>query len=245
MLQPLRILLMLSFAALAAPAVAQQAQWRVTPYAWLAGFKGDVGLQGDAAGLSGRTDVDPGYDLKTVGAMLHLDYRSGRVSAFGDWTYANVKGDSPTPLAALYAGTDVKVRGNIVEANVGYDMLATPDAAVDVFGGVRYYDLNVDLGLREGVLPGTVISGSKTWADGIIGVRGTTRFADNWEAIASADIGGGGSDLAWQLYAGIGYRASWGTVLAGWRHLHVNYESSSYKLDGALTGPFIGASFQF
>ena len=232
---------------LVVPALAQQGQWTITPYAWLAGFDGTLGTEGTPPGLmGGRIDVDTsGVKLKQVGAMLHINYRQGPWSAFGDWTYANVKADSPTPFATLYAGTDVKVRGNIVEANVGYDLLPSRDSHVDVFGGIRYYDMHIDLALRQGTLPGASVGGSSSWADGVVGVRAITRFADKWQAFASADVGGGGSDLAWQLYGGVGYQFSWGSLIAGYRHLHVNYVKNSYKLDGALTGPLIGASFQF
>jgi hypothetical protein len=238
----------LSFAVLlATPCTAQPAEWTITPYAWIAGFDGTLGTEGTPPGLNGgRIDVDTsGVKLKQVGAMLHLNWRQGRVSAFGDWAYANIKADSPTPFATLYAGTDVKVRGNIVEANVGYDLLPAADSHVDLYGGVRFYDLHLDLALRQGTLPGASVGGSSSWADAVVGVRGVTRFADKWEAFASADVGGGGSDLSWDLYGGVGYHFSWGSLIAGYRHLHVNYVKNTYKIDGALTGPLIGASFRF
>jgi hypothetical protein len=241
-------LLFLSFAiSLAAPALAQQSEWTITPYAWIAGFDGTLGTEGSPPGMNtGRIDVDTsGVKLKQAGAMLHINWRQGRVSAFGDWTYANVKADAPTPFTTLYAGTDVKVRGNIVEANVGYDLVPSPVSHVDLYGGLRFYDLHVDLALREGTLPGLSVGGSSSWTDGVVGIRGVTPFADKWQAFASADIGAGGSDLAWQLYGGVGYQFSWGSIIAGYRHLHVNYVKNNYKLDGALTGPLIGASFRF
>ena len=240
-----RVLVACFGVSLVAPAAAQSGEWHIAPYAWLAGFDGSVGIQG-APGTAGRVDVDTSFgDIKQAGAMVNLGWRAGRVSAFGDWTYANVKTDAPTPFTTLYAGVDVKVRGNIVEANAGYDLLATPGTSLDVYGGVRYYDLNIDLGLREGTLPGAVFGRSSSWADGVVGVRWQTRFTDRWEAYATADIGAGGSDLAWQLVGAVGYRFSWGTAFAGWRHLHVKYEKDSFELDGALTGPLIGASFRF
>ena len=241
-------MLVSSFAVLlSAPAMAEQGQWTITPYAWLAGFDGTLGAEGTPPGLNGgRIDVDTsGLHLKQVGAMVQLNWRQGPWSAFGDWTYANVKADSPTPFATLYAGTDIKLQGNIVEANVGYDLLGARDSQVDLFGGVRFYDLHIDLALRQGTLPGASVGGSSQWTDGVVGVRAVTRFADKWQAFASADVGGGGSDLAWQLYGGVGYQFSWGSLIAGYRHLHVNYVKNSYKLDGALTGPLIGASFYF
>jgi hypothetical protein len=232
-------------ASLAAPAAAQAGEWHIAPYAWLAGFDGTAGIAG-APGIGGRIDVDTGFgDIKQAGAMVNLGWRSGRVAAFGDWTYANAKTDAPTPFTTLYAGVDIKVRGNIVEANGGYDLIAAPGTSLDLYGGLRYYDLKIDLGLREGTLPGAVIGSSSDWVDGVVGVRWQTRFADRWEAYATADVGAGGSDLAWQLVGAVGYRYSWGTVFAGWRHLHVKYEKDSFKLDAALTGPLIGASFRF
>ncbi|HKU86890.1 MAG TPA: hypothetical protein VJV77_11195 [Casimicrobiaceae bacterium] len=230
---------------LAAPAAAQAGEWHIAPYAWLAGFDGTAGITG-APGSGGRVDVDTGFgDIKQAGAMVNLGWRGGRFSAFGDWTYANVKTDAPTPFTTLYAGADAKISGNIVEANGGYDLLGTPGTSLDIYGGVRYYDLDIDLSLREGLLPGVGIGKGSNWVDGVVGVRWQTRFTPNWEAYATADVGAGGSDLAWQLLGVVGYRFSWGTVFAGWRHLHVKYEKDSFKLDAALTGPLVGASFRF
>jgi hypothetical protein len=229
-------------------AAAQADQWRVTPYLWAAGFDGTVGVSGTGSGLPGRVDIttdDFSDNLRMGGFMLHAVWRRGRWTAFGDWTYANVESDSPTRFAQLYSGVDAKVKGHIVEAYGGYDLLGARDSHADVFVGVRYYNLKAELGLREGTLPGVLLSEKGDWADGVVGIRWDTRFAGNWEAFASADVGGGGSDLSWQVFGGVGYKFSWGSVVGGWRYLHVDYEKGNFKLDAALTGPFIGASFQF
>jgi len=244
----LQFLAAFAAASLATYASAQPSAWRVTPYAWVAGFDGTVGSAGPGSGLIGRIDVDTDSlsdNIHLGGAMLHASWRGGRWTAFGDWTYANVKTDTPTPFAILYSGVDVKLKGNIVEAYGGYDLLGAGDSHLDVFGGVRYYNLKLELGLREGVLPGVLVGEDGSWADGVVGIRWDTRFAPNWEAFASADVGGGGSDLSWQLFGGIGYRFGWGSIVGGWRHLHIDYEKSGFKLDAAISGPFIGASFQF
>lgn len=245
----LQAALVILLSSVATTAAAQPGEWRVTPYAWIAGFDGTVGVPGTGSGLAGRVDVDTSGlsdNIRLGGAMVHLNWRRGRWSAFGDWTYANVKADTPTPFTTLYAGVDVKIKGNIVQAFGGYELLGARDSHLDVFGGIRYYDLEVGLGLREGTLGGVLLTRDGSWADGVVGVRWDTRFAGNWEAVASADVGGGGSDLSWQLFGGVGYRYSWGSVVGGWRHLHIDYEKSGgIRLDAALSGPFIGASFQF
>ena len=229
-------------------ASAQPSTWRITPYAWIAGFDGTVGAPGAGSGLAGRIDVDTDSlsdNIRLGGAMLHASWRGGRWTAFGDWTYASVKTDSPTRFATLYSGVDVKLKGNIVEAYGGYDLLGGGQSRLDVFAGVRYYNLKVELGLREGVLPGVLVSQDGNWADGVVGARWDTRFAGNWEAFASADVGGGGSDLSWQVFGGVGYQFSWGSIVGGYRYLNVDYDKSGFRLDAALAGPFIGASFQF
>ena len=244
----LQIFAAIVVASAATLANAQDREWRITPYAWIAGFDGTVGTFGGGSGLPGRIDVDTGSlsdNMELGGFMLHLGWRRGRLSAFGDWTYANVETDKPTPFSILYDGVDVKVKGNIFEGYAGYELLGQRDMHVDVFGGIRYYDLKAQLGLRENVLPGVLLTQKADWVDGVVGVRWDAVFGGNWEAFASADVGFGGSDSSWQLYGGLGYRFSWGSIVGGWRHLHVDYEKSNFKLDAALSGPFIGASFFF
>lgn len=243
----LRIMAALLLCASAGASLAQ-GNLRITPYLWAAGFDGTVGTASNGSGLSGRVDVDTenlGDSLRLGGAMLHASWRSGRFVAFGDWTYANAKVDSPTRFATLYSGVDVKVKGHVVEGYVGYELTGGRESHVDVFGGARYYTLEVGLGLREGALPGVLLETDRDWVDGVVGVRFDTRFAQNWEAFASADVGAGGSDLSWQVFGGVGYRFPWGSVLGGWRHLHVDTDKPNFRLDGALSGPFLGASFQF
>jgi hypothetical protein len=234
--------------AVVAASVGHAQSLRITPYLWAAGFDGDVGVASGDSGLPGRIDVDTdglSDSLRLGGFMLHAVWRSGRWAALGDWTYASAKVDSPTRFATLYSGVDVKVKGHVLEGYAAYDFATASDTHVDVFGGVRYYNLKAELGLREGVLPGTLVSADHDWVDGVVGIRFDTRFAGNWEAVASADVGAGGSDLSWQLFGGVGYRFGWGSVVGGWRHLHVDIEKSGFKLDGALSGPFLGVSLVF
>lgn len=235
---------------LAAPALAQaQAEWRFTPYAWIAGFDGTIGTAGDGApGFGDRASLDFGSlsdNMKLGGAMLNGSWRSGRWTAFGDWTYAKVESDAPTSLPALYSGIEAEVKGNIVQGFVGYDLLGQKDTHLDVFGGVRYYDLDIEARLKGAALADRSLRGDSQWADGVIGARWSTRFANNWEAYVQGDVGAGGSDLSWQAIAAVGYAWNWGSVLAGWRYLKVDYEDGPYRLDAALSGPLVGVSFKF
>ena len=224
----------------------QAATWSVTPYLWAATFDGTIGLPGDG----GDPGDGPGFDfddlwsdLRLGGAMLNVGWRSGRWSAFGDWTYARVRADLNTPFDVLWTGAEGEVRGHIFQAAGGYQVIAHRDARVDAFLGVRFYDLDTFLTLEEGLLPGSRLSGTDRWLDGVAGLRGELALGEKWTGSALLDVGIGGSRPSWQAVAVIGYRLAWGEVVGGWRHLDVEHDEDRYLLDAALTGPFLGVRF--
>ena len=78
----LQILVAIVVASAATLANAQDREWRITPYAWIAGFDGTVGTFGGGSGLPGRIDVDTGSlsdNMELGGFMLHLGWRRGRL----------------------------------------------------------------------------------------------------------------------------------------------------------------------
>ena len=91
------------------------------------------------------------------------------------------------------------------------------------------------------MLGGREPSGTAGWVDGVAAVRAVARFGGNWETYLHADVGGGGSQLTWQLVGTLGYEFSWGGLYAGWRHLAVDYSQTTLKLDISLSGPIVGA----
>jgi len=243
---------LLSLALLSSPpsvrAGEQAATWSVTPYLWAATFDGTIGLPGDG----GDPGDGPGYDfgdlwsnLRLGGAMVNVAWRSGRWSAFGDWTYAKVSSDLATPLDVLWSGAKGEVRGHIVQAAGGYQLIVHREASLDAFLGVRFYDLDTFLTLKEGLLPGSRLNGMDRWVDGVAGLRGELALGEKWTGSALLDVGIGGSRPSWQAVAVVGYRLGWGEVVGGWRHLDVEHDEDRYLLDAALTGPFLGVRFVF
>ena len=231
-----------------APAAEAAPEWNVTPYLWAAGFDGTIGTTGGNSGLGDRVSLDFGKlsdNLQLGGFMLNGSWRDGRWTAFGDWTWAKVESDAPTRVPNLYGSVNGEVKGNIVQGNVGYDFGAGGPSHLDVFAGVRYYDLDITMGLTGGALPAIDLKGDAQWVDGVVGVRWATQFAQNWQGYVQADVGAGGSNLSWQAIGAVGYRFNWGSIIGGWRYLKVDYDDGPYVLDAALTGPFLGASFRF
>jgi hypothetical protein len=234
-------------AALTGSALAQSSktsEFTLTPYLWNAGFEGTIG----ASDGGGRVDADFSGLLDAMevsGIMLYADWRRDRWTVFGEWTHVKVTSSVPSPFGALYAGLDSEIKGNIVQGAVGYRVLGDRTSGVDVFGGLRYYNLEARLDLLPRLLAARSVSGSETWTDAIVGARWRGRLSGNWVAALYGDVGAGGSDSTWQAVANIGYEFQWGSILGGWRHLVADYEKDGLKIDAALSGPFLGASFRF
>ncbi len=103
-------------------------------------------------------------------------------------------------------------------------------------------DVDVKAGLQG---PGVEQSDSEGLLDGIIGVNGSYSFNENWYLPYHADIGTGGSDLTWQLFAAIGYRFSWGDIRLGYRYLSYDLGDDVVMEGMDLSGPVMGVGFTF
>jgi hypothetical protein len=222
-------------------------------YGWLAGIDGTVGAPGadldDGSGSAPtRVDVslDPDYELK--GFMFYGEWRGERWMAFVDSVWANIKQGATIRLAGIGQGidTDAEVDGNVVTAAVGYRVHESENSALVVYGGARYYDLEVKLNADAALLPVSAKSKSDdSWVDGIVGAKWNYRIGDRWQSTVEGNYGFGESDSSWQIVATLGYDFSWGRLLGGWRHLDIDHSTKTYRLDASMTGPLIGAVFAF
>jgi hypothetical protein len=245
-----RILVWLTGIALCASATCAAAQsggtseLRLTLYFWIAGFEGTIG----ASDSGGQVDTEFSgllENLEPGGYMLHADWRKGRWTAFGDWSYFNVTSSAPSPFGALYAGTDARIKGGVAQVAGGYQVFGDGDTGVDAFTGLRYYDIEIDMTLQPGLAGARSLNGSGQWVDGIVGARWRGRVNRQWSFSFYGDVGGGGSKFSAQAAATANYEFSWGALVGGWRYLYVDYDSGGMKLEAALSGPFVGATIRF
>lgn len=217
---------------------------RLTLYFWIAGIDGTVG----ASDSGGQVDSDfSGLldNLELSGYMLHADWRKDRWTVFGDWSHFNVTSSAPSPFGALYAGADARIKGGVGQIAAGYQVLGGIDSGVDAFTGLRYYNIEAEMTLQPGLAGARSLSGSSQWVDGIVGARWRGRLNRQWTFSVYGDVGGGGSKFSSQAAATANYEFTWGSLAGGWRYLYVDYDSSGFKLDAALSGPFVGATVRF
>jgi hypothetical protein len=238
----------LAAVALAAPAPGAAGELNFTPYVWIPGINGTIGTGagGDVdPGLGDRVTVDFSPEFRIGGAMLNFSWREERFTAFGDWTYANVRATTPSPFGALYSEVKGQVIGNVFQLFSGYLLLDTAGMKLDAFVGGRGYAITTRLGLEPGVAGAADTSESAFWLDAAAGLRFNAVIARNWLAHLRADVGGGGSNLTWQAYAAGGYQFSRFALLAGWRHLYLDKGEGALQMKLSFSGPIVGVNFGF
>jgi len=261
-------LLPVSVSAQSAPASMDGEKWLVTAtiYGWVPTIDGRVNFPDDkgSTGIhASMSDVLSNLKMTFQGA---LDVHNGRWGAFTDIVYVDVGGiKSHTRDFSLgnvgipaSATTDLNLDIKALVWTVAgeYRVVSDPAWTVDLLGGARLLQMKPTLGysitgdIGPIVLPGGR-NGSKQvdesiW-DGIVGVKGRYVFGEDrkWFAPFYLDVGTGQSQVTWQIAGGIGYSYSWGSVFATWRYLDYNFKSGKALESINMSGPMLGASFQF
>ena len=79
-----------------------------------------------------------------------------------------------------------------------------------------------------------------------MGVRYVVPLSQKWDFVGYADVGAGGSDLTYQLLAGVNWQFS-RTLSAkvGYRYFYQDYEQDNFKWDMAMHGAYLGLGIRF
>ena len=270
------ITILIVFMAQGAAAQPDNSKWQfsITPYFWLPNIEGTLNFE-----LPSGSNASPTVDVGPVDYLEHLDFalmlsgevRKKRWSVFTDLIYLDFSGEPSTVKSVQFAvssqspveiGTDLDV-GTVASLKgiewtlaVGYSLIQTKYATLDLFGGLRYFDIeaSVDWNLSvaiDGPLPGQVfaqsgnISQSTDLWDGIVGARGRINIENsNWFFPYRLDIGTGSSEFTWQGLLGVGYASKWGDIKLAYRHLY--YDTDGKLIDDmSFSGPAFGWAFWF
>ena len=233
----------LAAAVAAASPVLAQDSWDYTGliYLWGAGIGGES--------TTGQ-DVDVSFsdilDNLDFGIMGSLEARKGPWAIFGDGIYLNISDDDNAAVGpGIPAMADVDIKGIVLGAAVGYDVVSTAESRLNTFAGVRYLDMDTTVNLSLGSGSQRVNDDFENW-DGIIGVRGTYALSDSWDLFYYGDIGTGDTDLTWQVALAADYKFDNWTLTFGYRHLAwEDLNDSATLTDVNFSGPFVGAKFTF
>jgi len=250
--------------ALQMPAAAQTAessdtdawQFEITPYVLGAGLNGTVGIGSVTA------NVDMSFsdllDNLDSGFMALFEARKGRWTFAVEGIYFKLKGEGadswqgPNDTTGT-ASLEATVTEQLYQLSAGYRVL-DERTKVDVIGAARYTQLDTKLNLTlttgSPLLPdgSRSISGAESWWDPVIGVRVLVPLAEAWTLVGYADIGGFGvgSDLTYQLLAGVNWQLSKVvSAKVGYRYLYQDYTNDGFVWDMTASGFYLGAGFRF
>jgi hypothetical protein len=212
--------------------------WRVSPYLWSSGIKGDVRL----GAIEREVDIEF-KDLadKLAGAvLLHVEAHREERALFGDLIFMRLEPEDE--IATVGGVTEAEFDTTILEG--GY--LHKRGDRVGIEFGLRYWDF--ELLLDPAALPG--IERSNDWVDAFVGIRKEKAIGRNWVWQSRINIGAGGADSAFGLQSTFAHELSSGnSFIIGLKTLGISYEDESaggivYELDGMMfAGLTIG--FQF
>lgn len=247
------IILITSGAVAQAQDVAGDWSGNLTLYGWVPGIKGDQTFpSGDPLiDLSGK-DVLDALEGAFFGAA---ELRRGRLGLLFDFMYADLEQDgfatgTIIPGAApANANADTTLK--VGTAALAYRAYETEQHVVDVYGGLRYYDVQADFTFQ---IPSigfeSALDASSSWTDVIFGLRGQVQLTDKWSLAGLVDVGGFGigssSQLSWQALVTADYAFSDRlTGRIGYRQMGIDNKSNDLNLDLDLGGPVIGLTWAF
>ena len=247
----LLLIFLLSHAAFPIALADEPVSYRLTPYAWFAGLKGNVATIPGAP--AAPIDISPSEALSDseAGVMLAFEVKKGHHGLFADVLYTDTRSDEdllPPPIGLTLRSI---TKTTILSLAYQREVFRRDGAVVDVMVGARYWNIDSDLrfGGGAGLLDGKRVTHDESWIDPALGIKGRAPLGNTrFYVEGGAGLGGFGvgSDLFYDLNAAIGYQwtPAIGTAI-GYRMFDVDYEDSGFVYDARQQGWQLGLTWAF
>lgn len=219
----------------------------VSPYVWIPSVSGNIGVGNGGLAF----DLKAGDLLKVFqfGGLIRSEVRHK-----SGWGLAvdHIFADLGTGVSIAIGDVDADIDANVTEVAL-VRRIDSRRAAIDLYAGMRNWDVDVDVTLATPFFNGGFKVG-EGWVDPIVGVRYQRDLSRKWKLLAQADVGGFGvgSDFSWNVAAGASLALSRRSSLQFvYRALAVDRESpglagpNPVTLDIAIQGPLIGFAHRF
>ena len=212
-----------------------------TPYLWLSGTHGSVGVQGREASIHARfSDV---LDYLNLGFMATTEVRLNRVIIPVDFMWIKLTDKKAVTVDQGTSTAKAEFKQTILTPGVGYRLIDGEKLKADGLVGIRYWHLNSSLTLQPSQVGS--ISSTANWVDVLGGGRIEAILTPKLSIQVFGTAGGGGANSDYGVGGLMGMRVAkkW-TLLAGYRYMSVNYRpSSTFVYDIAMSGIVIGATW--
>ena len=224
----------------------ENSDWGVqfTPYLWMAGINGDVGIPRN----NDEVEVDRSFsdilgDLKFA-FMGTLDANYRRFVVHTDLIYLNLGANVERVDSLIFTEGEVDMKMTLATGALGYRVVDQGPMFIDLYAGGRLVSLDVDLAL-EGPLQTREASASPSNVSPLIGGKARFPLGERWALALLGDIGFD-SDVKWQLAGTVQYQLGdhWRAGV-GYRHLALHHDKENAEFDLALSGPLIAFTYIF
>jgi len=224
---------LLLLACFSAPA---QEKWSfdVTPYLWIA--IPDVETSLPSVAQTAAASVDRHYDTRvSAGAMLAAQAHYGLVGLSVDFAWLRLDTEALNPGPSFSAG-NLNSDFIYTTAAVSYSLPLSGKFHAEILAGARLWNISEDLELQSGEQPGFQASVDRTWVDPLIGADLRYDLSKKWFVGAKGLVGGFGvsADMAYEVFAGVGYR-----------YVYEKYSSNGFDLKLNVQGFLLGFGFHF
>ena len=225
--------------------------FRLSPYLWFAGVKGDVSTIPGQPSAPIDVSASDALDDTEESFMLMFEAKKQRHGFFADIFYSDVRQQEEL-IPAIGLKLKATSKNTMVSGAYQYELYNTQQATVDMFGGLRYWDVDTKLafGGGLGVLEGLSVQNAESWVDPLVGIKARTRLGAS-RFFVSAFLGGGGgasggSDNFYDMSVNVGYQ--WSDAIStslGYRVFDVDYDHNDFVYDVKQEGWGLGLSWVF
>jgi hypothetical protein len=225
------------------PAASEGWRVQVIPYLWGSNFKGTVGIRERSADVDASfSDLFRELNFAFTGV---IEVSRDRFTTVTDLAYMNLSDERATS-GPLFSSVDASDKSFILTPEAGYRLFGSEASCLGLLGGIRFWRIKGELQFEPGILSGLELSNTRNWVDGVFALRGKHRIWNRWSLGGYGDIGGGGSNLTYQIVAtasaDVGERYA---VVFGYRYLNVAYNKDRFLFDTGMGGPVIGFAIKF
>jgi hypothetical protein len=184
-------------------------------------------------------------DKLEMAFLGHVEAQGEDFGGFADVVFMGLGNRESRQAADLNTDLDM----TLMDLALVWSPSAEPFSGVEVFGGLRYID--VDFGLVVDpvppALPDVRTGIDKEYADVLLGARYAAPINEHWRLVFGADLSDGDTEGTWSI-GGFGvYRNGAHRLYAGYRHLEVELaaQGGDERVKQTFSGPAIGYGFAF
>ena len=218
--------------------------YTVTPYAWIAGLKGNVGI----GPVEARVDLSAGDILKLLdfAAMVYGEARHNGVIFSLDAIYLKISDGESFAIRGDTGALRLSERNLVLQPMIGHAVTINKTLSVDALLGLKYWSIGADLDVDRPSGVSRSHSRSTDWVDATVGLRVNWIPKERFRVLAYGDGGGGGAWNNWQVYGTAGYDVStrW-TVGAGYRTSGVYFRDEQFLAATHVRGFLVYGTYRF